>query len=47
MTQIILVGLIFLAALVYLGRYIYKQATASKNDAYCDKCLPKEERMNK
>jgi hypothetical protein len=43
MAQVILVGIIFMAAMIYLGRFIYKQATAGKDDAHCDKCLPKEQ----
>jgi hypothetical protein len=43
MTQIILVGVIFLVALFYLGRYIYRQATAGKDDVHCDRCLPKDQ----
>lgn len=42
MVQMILVGMIFLAALFYVGRFIYKQANVGKTDASCDKCLPKE-----
>lgn len=42
MIQTILLGIIFIVALAYLGRFIYRQANSSKNDAHCDKCLPKE-----
>lgn len=42
MGQTILVGIIFIAALIYFGRFLYKQASAGKDDAHCDKCLPKE-----
>jgi hypothetical protein len=43
MVQTILVGLVFLAALIYLGRFIYNQVNASKRDGQCDKCLPDEQ----
>ena len=46
MVQAILVGVIFLAALIYLGRFIYKQASTGKNDAYCEKCLPNDHVKN-
>lgn len=42
MIQSILLGIVFVAALAYLGRFLYRQATAGKDDAHCDKCLPKE-----
>ena len=42
MIQYILLGIVFLTALAYLGRFLYGQATADKNGAHCDKCLPKE-----
>lgn len=41
MIQTILLVIAFLAALVYLGRFLYQQATAGKDDAHCDKCIPK------
>ena len=47
MIQSILLGIVFFAALAYLGRYLYRQATADKNDAHCDKCLPKESMRKK
>jgi hypothetical protein len=43
MAQTIIVGIIFLAALVYLGRFIYRQTKAGDDDAHCDKCLPKDQ----
>lgn len=42
MVQTILLVIVFLAAFAYLGRFIYRQINADKNDAHCDKCLPKE-----
>ncbi len=43
MVQEILVGLVFVIALFYLGRYIYRQVRAGKDgEVYCDKCVPKE-----
>jgi uncharacterized membrane protein len=42
MFQVILLVIVFLAALFYLGRFIYRQATADKDDANCEKCLPKK-----
>ena len=42
MIQYILLGIVFLTAMAYLGRFLYRQATANKNGAHCDKCLPKE-----
>ena len=46
MGQAIILGIVFLAALIYLGRFIYKQVKTNKDDSHCDKCLPKEE-LNK
>jgi hypothetical protein len=42
MWQTIIVGIFFLAALIFLGRFIYQQINAGKDDAHCDKCLPKQ-----
>ncbi|MCG8308023.1 MAG: hypothetical protein MI975_11575 [Cytophagales bacterium] len=42
MVQSILLGIIFVAAIAYLGRFIYKQLTVSKNEGSCDKCLSKD-----
>lgn len=42
MAQKILLGLIFIAALFYLGRFIYRQINAGKDDGHCEKCLPKQ-----
>jgi len=43
MAQTIIVGIVFLIALLYLGRFIYRQVKADKGDGHCDKCLPKEQ----
>lgn len=41
MLQSILVGLIFIIALIYLGRFLYGQFNAGKSGSgHCDKCLP-------
>jgi uncharacterized membrane protein len=42
MLQAILLILVFVAALFYLGRFMYRQASAGKNDGQCEKCLPGE-----
>ncbi len=48
MGQEILVGLVFVVALFYLGRYIYRQVRSGKGDEpYCDKCVPKDTPRNK
>ena len=48
MIQTILVGIIFIAAVFYIGRMLYKQATTSgKDNERCDKCLPKEKATEK
>ena len=41
MIQTILLGVVFLAAVIYLGRFIYQQASAGKDEGHCEKCLPK------
>ncbi len=46
MTQLVLLGIVFGAALFYLGRYIYRQVKTGDDEGYCDKCLPKE-KLNK
>lgn len=43
MGQAIILGILFLVALLYLGRFIYKQINTDKDEGHCDKCLPKEE----
>ena len=41
MLQSILVGLIFIIAMIYLGRFLYRQINAGKTGSgHCDKCLP-------
>lgn len=42
MIQTILLGLVFVLALAYLGRFFYRQANSGKDETHCDKCLPKE-----
>jgi hypothetical protein len=42
MLQEILLGIILVAAILYTGRFIYRQSKAGSDDAHCDKCLPKE-----
>jgi len=42
MVQTILLVIVLMAALAYLGRFIYRQINADKDDVHCDKCLPKE-----
>ena len=43
MNQIILVGIIFIAALIFFGRFIYRQINAGNDEnGHCDKCLPKQ-----
>ena len=42
MIQIILLIVTFIAALAYLGRYLYKQVQSGNEETHCDKCLPKE-----
>ncbi|NJN25689.1 MAG: hypothetical protein HC819_06880 [Cyclobacteriaceae bacterium] len=42
MIQKILLAIVFAAALIYLGRYIYRQVKAGDKDGACDKCLPKD-----
>jgi uncharacterized membrane protein len=44
MVQTIIVVVIFLGALFYLGRFIYRQTTAGKDEAYCDKCSPRDQK---
>ncbi len=41
MWQTILVGIIFLAAILYLIRFIIRQIKTGKDEnIHCDKCLP-------
>ena len=41
MAQSILVGLIFILALIYLGRFVYRQFNAGNAESgNCDKCIP-------
>ena len=41
--QSILLGVVFLAAMVYLGRFIFQQIRGSQDESgHCDKCLPKQ-----
>lgn len=43
MIQEILVALIFIAAMAWLARLLYRQMTASKREGQaCDKCVPKQ-----
>lgn len=42
MIQNILLAVIFIAALFYSGRFIYRQMNAGKDDGHCEKCLPKQ-----
>jgi len=42
MVQSILLGVVFVVALAYLGRFLYRQVRADKDEAHCDKCVPKE-----
>lgn len=42
MLQTILVGIIFAIALVYLGRFLFRQMSPKQNVGKCEKCLPKE-----
>ena len=43
MGQIILVGIVFFIALIFFGRFIYRQVIAGKDEnGHCDKCLPKK-----
>lgn len=42
MVQKILLIVIFTAAVVYIGRFIYRQVKTNRSQAHCDKCLPKE-----
>ena len=42
MVQTILLGVIFIAALVYLGRFIYRQVHTRENEGHCEKCLKKD-----
>jgi hypothetical protein len=41
MIQNILLAVVFIAALIYFGRFIYRQINAGKDDGHCEKCLPK------
>lgn len=42
MTQYIIVAILFLGALTYFGRHLYRQIKAGRNkEPYCDKCIPK------
>jgi hypothetical protein len=40
MFQTILVGLLFLAALIYVIRYLCRNVFSGKQDGMCDKCVP-------
>ncbi len=43
MEQKILVGILFLVALYFFGRFIYKQINAGNDEnGHCEKCLPKQ-----
>jgi len=43
MIQSIIVGVIFVAALFFIGRFIFRQINAGKEEsAHCDKCIPKQ-----
>ncbi len=42
MIQNVLLAVIFIAALFYLGRFIYRQINTGKDDGHCEKCLPKQ-----
>jgi hypothetical protein len=46
MTQKILLVLVVAAALIYLGRYLYRQINAGRDGSHCDKCLPKDSLKN-
>ena len=45
MLQSVIVGIIFLAAFIYLAKFVYKQTKVGKDGAKCDKCLPKEDKL--
>jgi hypothetical protein len=42
MIQNILLAVVFISALIYFGRFIYRQINAGKDDGHCEKCLPKQ-----
>jgi hypothetical protein len=42
MIQEILLILIFIGALVWLGRFFYRANSGKQDDATCDKCVPKQ-----
>lgn len=42
MIQNILLTVIFITALIYFGRFIYRQINVGKDDGQCEKCLPKQ-----
>lgn len=43
MIQTILVGVVFIAAIIIFGRFIYRQINAGdEENGHCDKCLPKQ-----
>ena len=43
MIQNILVGIIFLVALAFMARFIFRQLKAGNDDSvHCEKCLPKD-----
>jgi len=44
MWQGIIVAIIFISALIFLGRFIYRQTKVGNEDAHCDKCLPKDQK---
>ena len=47
MVQTILVGIIFITALIFLGRFIYRQMKVGNDEnGHCDKCLPKQASIN-
>lgn len=44
MSQTILVGVIFITAIFFFGRFIYHQINAGNDEnGHCDKCLPKKD----
>jgi hypothetical protein len=42
MMQSILLGVVFLVAIIYLGRFIFQQIRGQDESGHCDKCLPKQ-----
>ena len=43
MVQTILLGIVFLVALAYLGRFIYRQVHTGNREGHCEKCLKNEQ----